>query len=178
VRALTNEGEPVHDEAARDIVLELEQRQYLIPYDRNSFPYFQHRSYIVYLPSISVETNSGGTNLPCVEGVSTANKSCRRSPVLRMCERANYNLQRNSRMRTTIYLATACGLAVIRGRDESWVGEVCLKDKQIQCVAADRTRKGIVYCGTLGNGMFRSCDRGANGTERDVSIRRWWRILV
>ena len=29
-------------------------------------------------------------------------------------------------MRTTIYLATACGLAVIQGCDESWVGEVCL----------------------------------------------------
>ena len=29
VRALTNEGEPVRDEAARDKVLELEQRQYL-----------------------------------------------------------------------------------------------------------------------------------------------------
>ena len=51
-------------------------------------------------------------------------------------------------MRTTIYLATACGLAVIQGCDEGWVGEVCLNDKRIQCVAADRTRKGIVYCGT------------------------------
>jgi len=64
-------------------------------------------------------------------------------------------------MRTTIYLATACGLAVIRGCDESWVGEVCLNDKQIQCVAADRTRKGIVFCGTFGNGMFRTGDWGA-----------------
>jgi photosystem II stability/assembly factor-like uncharacterized protein len=64
-------------------------------------------------------------------------------------------------MRTKIYLATACGLAVIQGRDESWVGEVCLNGKQIPCVAVDRTRKGIVYCGTFGNGMFRSGDAGA-----------------
>jgi photosystem II stability/assembly factor-like uncharacterized protein len=64
-------------------------------------------------------------------------------------------------MRTKIYLATACGLAVIQGRDESWVGEVCLNGKQIQCVAADRTREGFVYCGTFGNGMFRSGDAGA-----------------
>ena len=77
-------------------------------------------------------------------------------------------------MRTTIYLATACGLAVIHGCDESWVGEVCLNDKQIQCVAADRTRKGVVYCGTFGNGMLRSSDRGAtwhplqNFTEPNV----------
>jgi hypothetical protein len=33
-------------------------------------------------------------------------------------------------MRTTIYLATACGLAVIQGCDESWVGEVCLNGKR------------------------------------------------
>ena len=33
-------------------------------------------------------------------------------------------------MRTTIYLATACGLAVIQGCDESWVGEVCLNDSR------------------------------------------------
>jgi hypothetical protein len=77
-------------------------------------------------------------------------------------------------MRTMIYLATARGLAVIQGCDESWVGEVCLNDKQIQCVAADRTRKGIVYCGTFGDGMLRSSDRGAtwnalqNFTEPNV----------
>ena len=77
-------------------------------------------------------------------------------------------------MRTTIYLATACGLAVIQGCDESWVGEVCLNDKHIHWVAADRTRKSIVYCGTFGDGMFRSGDRGAtwnalqNFTEPNV----------
>jgi ligand-binding sensor domain-containing protein len=78
-----------------------------------------------------------------------------------MHEREILNLQRDARMRTTIYLATACGLAVIQGCDESWVGEVCLNDKQIQCVAADRTRKGVAYCGTFGNGIFRSSNRGA-----------------
>jgi hypothetical protein len=34
-------------------------------------------------------------------------------------------------MRTTIYLATACGLAVIQGCDESWVGEVRLNDNAL-----------------------------------------------
>ena len=60
-------------------------------------------------------------------------------------------------MRTTIYLATACGLAVIQGCDESWVGEVCLNDKQIQCVVADRTLKSIVYCGTI-DGKYTTYD--------------------
>ena len=63
-------------------------------------------------------------------------------------------------MRTTIYLATARGLPVITGADESWYGAVCLEGKQIQCVAADLKRKGVVYCGTFGDGMFRSDDGG------------------
>jgi hypothetical protein len=75
-------------------------------------------------------------------------------------------------MRTTIYLATACGLAVIQGGDESWVGEVSLNDKQIQCVAADRTRKGIVYCGTFGYGMFRSGDGERRGMHCRISLSR------
>src|ERR1700744_6043672 len=89
-------------------------------------------------------------------------------------ERETWNLQRDAGMRMTIYLATACGLAVIKGCDGSWAGKVCLNDKQIQCVAADRTRKSIVYCGTFGDGMFRSVDRGAtwnalqNFTEPNV----------
>src|SRR6202021_2385255 len=99
-----------------------------------------------------------------------ADESCRWFPVSRMHERENLNPQRNARMRTTIYLATARGLAVIQGCDESWVGEVCLNDKQIQCVAADRTRKSIVYCGTFGNGMLRSTDRGATWNELQISI--------
>ncbi len=64
-------------------------------------------------------------------------------------------------MRTTIYQATRCGVAVIQGCDGSWLGEVCLDDKAIQCVAADPNRKDVVYCGTFGDGMFRSSDGGA-----------------
>jgi hypothetical protein len=40
-------------------------------------------------------------------------------------------------MRTTIYLATARGLTTITGGEENWRGEVSLKDKEIQCIAAD-----------------------------------------
>jgi photosystem II stability/assembly factor-like uncharacterized protein len=64
-------------------------------------------------------------------------------------------------MRTTIYLATARGLSVITGADGNWRGAVQLKGKQIQCVAADFNRKGVVYCGTFGDGVFRSDDGGA-----------------
>ncbi len=65
-------------------------------------------------------------------------------------------------MRTTIYLATARGIPVITGSDGNWRGAVCLEDKQVQCVAADLNRNGVVYCGTFGEGLFRSGDGGAN----------------
>jgi hypothetical protein len=153
VRALTNEGELVHDEATQDIVLELEQRQQ--PRMKNPCSL---RTIGIVFHTFSTDRTSCICHLYQWKRIPG---SCRRSPVSRMHERENFNLQRNARMRTTIYLATAGGLAVIQGCDESWVGEVCLNDKQIQCVAADRTRKGVVYCGTFGNGMLRSSDRGA-----------------
>lgn len=68
-------------------------------------------------------------------------------------------------MRTTIYLATARGLMVITGSCENWSGEVHLEGKQTQCVTADPRRKGIVYCGTFGNGMFISEDGGTTWKE-------------
>jgi hypothetical protein len=49
---------------------------------------------------------------------------------------------------------------VITGSDRDWHGEVRLKDRDVQCVAADVNRKGIVYCGTLGDGAFESDDGG------------------
>jgi photosystem II stability/assembly factor-like uncharacterized protein len=63
-------------------------------------------------------------------------------------------------MRTTLYLATARGLMVVRGAGENWRGEVCLEEFQIQCVAVDPSRNGVVYCGTFGRGIFRSEDGG------------------
>jgi len=63
-------------------------------------------------------------------------------------------------MRTTLYFATARGLTVVTGAEENWRGEVCLDEFQVQCVAVDPDRNGVAYCGTFGNGMFRSEDGG------------------
>jgi hypothetical protein len=79
-------------------------------------------------------------------------------------------------MRTTIYLATACGIAVIHGCDESWVGEVCLNDKQIQCVAADRTRKALFTAEPFGNGMLRPA--AGDGYFESVDGGNSWRRVV
>jgi hypothetical protein len=63
-------------------------------------------------------------------------------------------------MRTTLYLATARGLTVVTGAGGNWQGKVCLDEFQIRCVAVDPNRSGVAYCGTFGNGMFRSEDSG------------------
>lgn len=67
-------------------------------------------------------------------------------------------------MKTTLYLATARGLAVITGARENWQGKLCLDKFQIQCVAVDPNRNGVTYCGTFGAGMFRSEDSGRTWT--------------
>ena len=64
-------------------------------------------------------------------------------------------------MKTTIFLATPCGLTVIAGAGSNWRGKTLLAGKQVQCVAIDRRRRGVAYCGTLGDGMFKSDDGGA-----------------
>jgi hypothetical protein len=64
-------------------------------------------------------------------------------------------------METTIYLATGRGLMVIAGSDGNWRGKVCLEDKHVQCVAADSNKRGSVYCGTFGDGLFTSKNGGA-----------------
>jgi photosystem II stability/assembly factor-like uncharacterized protein len=64
-------------------------------------------------------------------------------------------------METKIFLATAHGVNVIAGSGENWHGETRLKDKQVQCVAAGMNQPERVYCGSLGEGVFRSDDGGA-----------------
>ncbi len=63
-------------------------------------------------------------------------------------------------MDTTIYLATAQGLFIITHSDGNWRGEIRLNGKQVQCVAPCSRRPNVIYCGTFGDGIFRSDDRG------------------
>lgn len=65
-------------------------------------------------------------------------------------------------MKTKIYLATAHGLNVIEGSNGTWRGEVRLQGQQVQCVAVDSSLKERVYCGTFGNGVYRSDDAGVS----------------
>jgi len=65
-------------------------------------------------------------------------------------------------MKTKIYLATAHGLNVIEGSNGTWRGEVRLQGHEVQCVAVDARLKERVYCGTFGNGVYRSDNAGAS----------------
>jgi hypothetical protein len=50
---------------------------------------------------------------------------------------------------------------MITGSNHDRHREVRLKDQAVQCVAADVNRRGIVYCGTLGDGASESHDGGS-----------------
>ena len=76
------------------------------------------------------------------------------------------------RIKTTIYLATADGLAVITRSNEHWHGDTRLNGKQVQCVSCASSRPDIVYCGTFGDGIFRSSDGGATWRSCDGFTRR------
>jgi hypothetical protein len=74
-------------------------------------------------------------------------------------------------MQTTIYLATDRGLTVITGRNGNWRGKAWLEDKQVQCVVADSNKRGFVYCGTFGDGLFTSETGGADW-EKSASFTK------
>jgi photosystem II stability/assembly factor-like uncharacterized protein len=61
-----------------------------------------------------------------------------------------------------IYLATEQGLGLIERSGDKWQGKVQLEDENVQCVAVDSNINHLVYCGTLGNGVFRSDDAGVS----------------
>lgn len=63
-------------------------------------------------------------------------------------------------MKTKLYLATAEGLCIITGSNGNWNGDVRLTGKQVQCAAAGSRHPETVFCGTFGDGIFRSGNGG------------------
>jgi hypothetical protein len=62
----------------------------------------------------------------------------------------------------TIYLAAGKGLGIVRRRDGAWEADVQLAGKEAYCLAADPLQPNRVYCGTFGDGLWRSSDAGNN----------------
>lgn len=63
---------------------------------------------------------------------------------------------------TTLYLATERGVSVIRGEGEQWAGATSLRQSKVACVLADPFDPNVAYCGTFGEGLFKTTDAGAS----------------
>jgi hypothetical protein len=74
-------------------------------------------------------------------------------------------------MATTIYVTTGDALAVIRRQNGRWLTNLQLVGHPTQCVAADPLRPSCVYCGTFGEGLWRSEDAGATWQPVGEGIR-------
>jgi hypothetical protein len=63
---------------------------------------------------------------------------------------------------TMIYVATGHGLGIARRRDGGWEGTIRLAGVHLTSVAADPLRPERLYCGSFGQGLWRSDDGGAS----------------
>ncbi len=61
---------------------------------------------------------------------------------------------------TQAYIALESALVVARDDSGAWTASDCLAGQQPQCVAVDPFRPERVYCGTFGQGLWRSDDVG------------------
>src|SRR5215468_3214473 len=70
-----------------------------------------------------------------------------------------------------IYIALPDGLLVLRRTDTGWQVERPLEGQPTQCVAADPLRPDRLYCGTFGQGLWRSTDAGETWQPLGKSFR-------
>ena len=61
---------------------------------------------------------------------------------------------------TKLYIALEQALAVVSQHGQGWKGEIHLAGNNTQCVAVDPLRPEHVYCGTFGQGLWRSWNAG------------------
>lgn len=63
---------------------------------------------------------------------------------------------------TAILIGRAHGLTVISGVPGRWQAAEHFAGRDVQCLAADPLRPEVVYCGTFGQGLWRSDDAGVS----------------
>ncbi len=63
---------------------------------------------------------------------------------------------------TTVYFGINDSLMVVRDNNGAWQAEQQLVGKTVQCIAADPQRPEVLYCGTFGQGVWRSDNAGAS----------------
>ena len=71
---------------------------------------------------------------------------------------------------TRIYVALPDGLLIVSGEPGHWQATRQLEGLPAQCLAADPLRPQRVYCGTFGDGLWRSDDAGASWQPAGAGI--------
>lgn len=62
---------------------------------------------------------------------------------------------------TRLFVASDDGVAMVTRRGGAWEAEVVLAGLSAQCLAFDPFRPELLFCGTFGQGLWRSIDAGA-----------------
>lgn len=71
---------------------------------------------------------------------------------------------------TKLYIALDEALAVVSQAGGTWKAELQLVGKHTQCVASDPLHPQDIYCGTFGQGLWRSRDAGQSWEQVDAGI--------
>ena len=61
---------------------------------------------------------------------------------------------------TAIFVGRQSGLTVVSGGGGAWDATEHFSGQDVQCLASDPLRPETVYCGTFGQGLWRSDDAG------------------
>src|SRR6266480_236134 len=61
---------------------------------------------------------------------------------------------------TTVIAGMQDSLLILESSKANWKTHECLKGTHPQCIAFDPRNLNRAYCGTLGNGLWKSDDRG------------------
>jgi hypothetical protein len=72
---------------------------------------------------------------------------------------------------TTMYIATGDAVIVVNRTRGGWESTLQLVGRQTQCIAADPLRPDVVYCGTFGQGLWRSEDAGDSWQPAGEGVR-------
>jgi photosystem II stability/assembly factor-like uncharacterized protein len=73
-------------------------------------------------------------------------------------------------MTTRIYITTGKELMVLTERDGGWEAELKLVNRPTQCVAVDPLIVSRIFCGTFGDGAWRSSDGGETWSPAGAGI--------
>jgi hypothetical protein len=82
----------------------------------------------------------------------------------------SHTLQRKEQTMTRLYIALEQALAVVSQDGQDWKGEIQLAGNNTQCIAIDPLRPEYVYCGTFGQGLWRSRNGGLSWEPVDEGI--------